>query len=205
MEAASAMDNGRENESQPETDEQLRNASLDELKTLNRTVEIVDYDPIWPLTFQQEARRLRLALGDRALRIEHVGSTSVPKLAAKPVIDIVLVVADSADEQSYAPALEALGYVLCIREPHWYEHRMLKGSIARINLHCFSQGCVEVERMLLFRNWLRANEIDRQLYEHTKRELAARPWNYLQDYANAKGSVVTEIMDRAQRNTSSRV
>jgi GrpB-like predicted nucleotidyltransferase (UPF0157 family) len=195
------MDAAGKSESLPITDEQLRKATIGELKALNSTIEIVDYDPVWSVVFDQEVRRIRFVLGDRALRIEHVGSTSVPRLAAKPIIDIVLVVADSADEPSYITALESLGYVLRIREPEWYEHRMLKGPNTNINLHCFSHGCTEVERMLLFRDWLRVNEDDRMLYEKAKRELAAKTWKYLQNYADAKGAVVREILGRAQRQS----
>ena len=179
-------------------DQQIPKTTNQELKVLNSTIEIVDYDPTWTVAFEQEAQRIRSVLVDRALRIEHVGSTSVPNLAAKPIIDILLVVVDSADEPAYVTALEAGGYVLSIREPEWYEHRMLKGSDTKINLHCFSQGCAEIERMLQFRDWLRINENDRQLYEQTKRKLAAKTWEYLQNYADAKGAVVGEILDRAR-------
>ena len=72
-------------------------------------IQVVEYDPRWPALFEREASRIRQALGDRALRIEHTGSTSVPGLAAKPVIDIVLVVGNSADEDAYRAALEECG------------------------------------------------------------------------------------------------
>jgi GrpB-like predicted nucleotidyltransferase (UPF0157 family) len=107
-------------------EEQLRKVTIGEPQQLNGAVMLVEYDPTWPVQFNREAVRIRGALGDRALHIEHVGSTAVPKLAAKPIIDILLVVTDSADESSYVPALEAVGYVLRIREPEWHEHRMFK-------------------------------------------------------------------------------
>lgn len=132
------------------------------------------------------------------MRIEHAGSTSVPGLAAKPVIDIVLVVAHSADEDAYLPGLQSAGYVLRIREPEWYEHRMFRGSEPAVNLHVFSAGCSEVDRMLLFRDWLRANAADRELYQCTKLALAERRWGELQDYADAKTAIVAEILARAQ-------
>jgi GrpB-like predicted nucleotidyltransferase (UPF0157 family) len=131
-------------------------------------------------------------------RIEHIGSTSVPGLSAKPIIDIVLVVDSSADEATYVPALEAGGYVLRIREPNWHEHRLFKGPDTNINLHVHTSGCPEIDRMLLFRDWLRGNEADRTLYERTKRALAARDWTYTQDYADAKTAVVEAIIARAQ-------
>jgi GrpB-like predicted nucleotidyltransferase (UPF0157 family) len=167
------------------------------MEPLHSRIAIVDYDPHWPILFEQQAERIRNALGDRALRIDHVGSTSVPVLAAKPVIDIVLVVADSADEERYAAALELSGYRLLIREPEWFEHRMFKGADPEVNLHVFTEGCEEIARMLFFRDWLRENAADRELYARTKRSLAQREWNTVQDYADAKASVVAEIMARA--------
>jgi GrpB-like predicted nucleotidyltransferase (UPF0157 family) len=158
---------------------------------------IVDYDSRWPELFECEARRIRSVLHDRALQIEHVGSTSVPGLAAKPTIDLLVVVADSADESSYAPDLEAAGYVLRIREPNWIEHRMFKGPDTDINLHVLSSGCPEIDRMLLFRDWLRENPADRELYLRAKQALAKKEWAEIQNYADAKTSVVEEIMSRA--------
>jgi GrpB-like predicted nucleotidyltransferase (UPF0157 family) len=160
-------------------------------------IHIVEYDSRWPELYQRQADRIRAALGERVLQIDHVGSTAVPGLAAKPVIDVVLVVADSRDESAYAPALESAGYRLCIREPEWFEHRMFKGSQPEVNLHVFSQGCAEVGRMLAFRDWLRANAADRELYARTKLGLSQKRWERVQDYADAKTSVVDQIMSRA--------
>ena len=185
------------------TEEQLRAAHVEEPARLDGPVELVASDPAWPQLFAREAERVRAALGDGVLVLEHVGSTSVPGLAAKPRIDMLLVVAASADEAAYVPALEAAGYVLHIREPDWYEHRMFKGPDTAVNLHVFSPGCPEIERMLLFRNWLRGNEADRHLYERTKRELASRTWAYGQHYADAKSPVVEEIIARAKRDAGS--
>ena len=182
----------------PMTEEQMRAVQVGELAPLVGPIYIVDYDPEWPRLFEREAERVQATLGDRVLLIEHVGSTSVPGLAAKPRIDVLLVVADSVDESNYVPALEAAGYVLRIREPDWYEHRMFNGPGTDINLHVFSPGCPEVDRMLLFRNWLRSNASDRRLYERTKRELARQDWKYTQNYADAKATVVEEILARAQ-------
>jgi GrpB-like predicted nucleotidyltransferase (UPF0157 family) len=176
------------------TEDELRKITVGQPTVVNSTITLVDYDPGWPVLFQREAARVREALGDRVLRIEHVGSTSVPGLAAKPIIDIVLVVADTANEDAYVPALEASGYILRIREPNFHEHRMFKGPDTNTNLHCYSNGCPEVEKMLVFRDWLRANNADRTLYESRKRELAARTWKYIQDYADAKTAVVNEIL-----------
>jgi GrpB-like predicted nucleotidyltransferase (UPF0157 family) len=123
---------------------------------------LAEYDPDWPRMFGREAARLRSALGAAALRIEHVGSTSVPGLAAKPIVDMLLGVPDSADEQSYVPRLQAAGYVLRIREPEWFEHRLFKGPDTPINLHVFSSGAAEVERMVRFRDLLCTDEQSRK-------------------------------------------
>lgn len=181
----------------PTPEEDIRAYTVGELNRHDGPVTLVEYDPAWPDLYAREERRLREALGDRAIRIEHTGSTSVPGLAAKPIIDIVLVVADSADEAAYIPALEAAGYVLRIREPDWFEHRLFKGPDTNVNVHTFSAGCPEIERMVAFRDWLRSNDEDRRRYEAAKRELAGRDWQYVQHYADAKTEVVEEIIGRA--------
>jgi GrpB-like predicted nucleotidyltransferase (UPF0157 family) len=122
----------------------------------------------------------------------------VPGLAAKPVIDVVLAVADSADENAYVPALESAGYVLRIREPEWFQHRMFKGPGTETNLHVFSAGCSEIDRTLLLRDWLRSNAADRDLYARTKIALAEQEWEHIQNYADAKTAVIGEIMERAR-------
>jgi GrpB-like predicted nucleotidyltransferase (UPF0157 family) len=137
-------------------------------------------------------------LGERALGIEHTGSTAVPGLAAKPVIDITLAVADSANEAVYVPALAGAGYVLCIREPEWHQHRMFKGPDTDVNLHIFSSGCPEIGRILRFRDWLRTHPKDRELYARTKRALARERWKSVDEYAIAKTAVIEEILARAR-------
>jgi GrpB-like predicted nucleotidyltransferase (UPF0157 family) len=164
---------------------------------LDGRVELAEYDPRWPRQFEAEAQRIRATLGETAVLVEHAGSTSVPGLAAKPVIDIVLAVPDSTDEPACVPALEASGYRLAVREPDWYEHRLLRGADPSVNLHVFSVGCEEIDRMLAFRDWLRAHPEDRDLYLRTKRELADRTWTFVQDYADAKSEVVRTINERA--------
>ena len=182
------------------TEEELRAALVSGSLSTGRVV-LVDYDSEWPRLFAREEERIRAALGERALQVEHTGSTSIPGLAAKPIIDIVLVVADSTDEAAYVPPLEGAGYVLRIREPDWFEHRLLKGTDPAANVHVFSPGCVEVERMLLFRDRLRANDAERELYERTKRELSQREWKFVQHYADAKSEVVEGIIERARAET----
>jgi GrpB-like predicted nucleotidyltransferase (UPF0157 family) len=184
----------------PLNEEYLRARTVGDLEPLSTRISIVDYDFRWPERFRREAERIWLILTGRALCIEHVGSTSVPMLAAKPVIDIMLVVTDSAQESEYVPALEQAGYQLRIREPDWHEHRMLKGPDSDINLHVFSNQCPEIDRMLAFRDWLRNNESDRELYARTKRELAQTDWRYTQNYADAKTAVIEQIMTRARNS-----
>lgn len=189
------------------TEEQIRAATVGEPKVHGGPIELVDYDTAWPELFAGDARQIAAALGARALQIEHVGATSVPGLAAKPYIDILLIVADSSEEEAYAPALEGAGYVLRIREPAWYEHRMFedRSSNVHVHIHVLSHGCPEIERMVLFRDRLRTNPADRELYERTKRELAAREWRYVQNYADAKGTVVEQIIARARAETGGQV
>jgi GrpB-like predicted nucleotidyltransferase (UPF0157 family) len=133
-----------------------------------------------------------------------VGSTSVPGLPAKPILDILLQVPDSADEPSYVPQMLGLGYRVRVREPHWLEHRVLSRRVAdgdphSVNVHVLSprHGAGEIARMLGFRDWLRSHDHDRDRYAAVKQELAARRWRYVQDYADAKSEVVEKILARA--------
>lgn len=163
-----------------------------------RPIEIMDYDPAWPAMFRVHAQNVREALRDAALRIEHIGSTAVPSLAAKPIIDMLLIVEDAGDEPSYVPALEAAGYVLRVREPAFHQHRMLRTPQRDVHLHVLSCGCREIERYLLFRDQLRASPGDRLLYEQTKRRLARQDWPEMNAYAEAKSEVVERIIAAAQ-------
>jgi GrpB-like predicted nucleotidyltransferase (UPF0157 family) len=106
------------------SDDELQQIAVGALQPHNVSIDLAGYDPDWPRLFTREADRLRDVLGDVALLVEHVGSTSVPGSLAKPIIDVLLVVPNSADELAYPPRLEAAGYVLHIREPDWFEHRL---------------------------------------------------------------------------------
>jgi GrpB-like predicted nucleotidyltransferase (UPF0157 family) len=192
-------DRRRQPTSTPTTTERLQAVTVGQLTPLNASIDLHAYDPQWPSMYEKLRGQIRGALGDKALIVEHVGSTSVPGLSAKPVIDIVLAVADSADEPSYLPPLERLGYVLRIREPDWFEHRLLKAPVIEGNLHVFSHACEEIDRMLTFRDRLRTDAGDRNFYEHTKRDLAGRQWTYMQDYADAKSDVIRQILAKARR------
>jgi len=180
------------------TEEELRAYTIGELKPLSSPIVLRDYDLHWPSLFRREATRVCSVLGATVQLLEHAGSTSVPGLPAKPIIDMILAVPDSSDESTYVPPLETAGYVLRIREPHWFEHRVFKGPDTDINLHVFTVGCSEIDEMLLLRDWLRQNVEDRDLYTSTKRELAARDWKYVQNYADAKTGVVHAILARAR-------
>ena len=181
----------------PRGDAELQRTRVDRLVPHNGPITLADYNPAWPAMFTREADRIRATLASLAIQVEHVGSTSVPGLAAKPIIDIVLVVPDSADEAAYVPALAAAGYKLQNREPDWFEHRLLKGPDADINLHVFSAGASEIDRMVLFRDWLRDHDSDRDAYLAVKRDLARRTWRHVQHYADAKTAIVEQIIARA--------
>jgi GrpB-like predicted nucleotidyltransferase (UPF0157 family) len=179
-------------------DEALAQVTVGGPQPLSAPIRVCDYDPRWPELYAREAARVRGALGARVVRLEHVGSTAVPGLAAKPIIDMVLEVADASDEAAYVAALEHAGYVLHIREDDWLAHRLFRSPGRGVHLHVFSRGCAETDRMVRFRDWLRASEPDRELYGQRKRGLAARDWKYMQQYADAKTDVVSEIMERAE-------
>lgn len=178
-------------------DQRLADVTTGTPRRLSGPIELSDYDPAWARAYRCEAARIGGALGTRALRIEHVGSTSVPGLPAKPIIDIVLELARSSDEPAYVPDLEAAEYGLRIREPDWFEHRLFKRQDPAVNLHVFTRGCPASDRMVRFRDWLRGNAADRDLYARAKRELASRKWTYVQQYADAKTEVIASILTRA--------
>ncbi len=162
------------------------------------TVRLVPYDPGWPRRFQELSAAVRDALGDTALDVEHIGSTSVPGLAAKDVVDINLTVTDPGVEDTYVPALERLGYVLTVRQPSWHEHRCLRLAEPRVNLHVFGPDSPEAIRNRMFRDWLRTHPEDRVRYEEAK--FAAIPGGgHVMDYNARKQDVIRDIYDRLFR------
>ncbi|MBA3843740.1 MAG: GrpB family protein [Actinobacteria bacterium] len=163
---------------------------------------LADYDALWPVRYEELAAVIRNALGGRVRLLEHVGSTSIPGLAAKPKIDILLGVDDAAVESDYRPRLESAGFVFALREPEWHEHRLFRRHEVETNLHVFSYGSSEIERMLAFRDRLRAEPTERDLYEAEKRRLVARTWPTVQGYADAKSDVVESIIARALEPTT---
>lgn len=165
-----------------------------------REVHVEEPDERWSGWFDDLAARVREALGWRVLGLQHIGSTSVPGLAAKPVIDIDLVVADAADEAAYVPALEAHGFELRVREPWWFEHRVLRHTGPRCHLHVFGPDAPEPVKHRIFRDWLRGNPDERDLYARAKREAAeaARAaGEHSMQYNARKEKVVREIYARA--------
>ena len=181
-------------------EERLREVIIGEIEP--QAIVVADYDPVWPERFRQEEARIRAALGRAALSIEHIGSTSVPGLAAKPIVDILLVVEDSANEPSYLPALEEAGYVLRVREPDFDEHRMLRTPQKDVHVHVFSAGSPEIGRYLLLRDRLRQDDGERELYARTKRDLATKDWPSVDHYAEAKTEIIEGIISRAAAGSS---
>ena len=159
-----------------------------------RAIELAEYDTTWPRVFEKHAAIIHNALGSAALSVEHIGSTSVPDLAAKPIVDILVALTDSGDESAYLPQLTSAGYILRVREPDWNQHRMFRTPKKDVHVHVYSQGCPEIERSLKFRDRLRSNSADRMLYERVKRKLAALDWTDMNAYANAKTETIEQIL-----------
>jgi GrpB-like predicted nucleotidyltransferase (UPF0157 family) len=172
-------------------------AYLDQILIGGReAIEIVicEHDPSWQERFGSEQRRLASALSDQAMVIEHIGSTAVPGLAAKPIIDILVTVAAIEPDEPYRSKLEAANYVLRVREP---DHRMFRSPDRDVHIHVWPAGHQHVDRYLIFRDWLRHNAADRALYELHKRQLAQRQWSDMNHYAEAKSEAIVPILQRA--------
>ena len=178
------------------TPEQMAAALVGEPPATWQSIIIEDYDPAWADRFAAASSLLGEALSGLIIAIEHVGSTSVPGLPAKPIIDIDLLIEDTADESRYLPALEELGYRLVLREPWWYGHRMLVSPAEDVHLHVWPAGAPEPVRHRLFRDWLRAHSADRDLYAATKRRLARDTVHRPGDYSLAKNDVIDDIYER---------
>ena len=164
-------------------------------------VGLHDYDERWPEVFEQHRQRITDALTPTSVDIEHIGSTSVPGLAAKPIVDIVVAVADITAEEDYLPALLAAGYELRVREPG---HRMVRTPERDVHVHIYERGNAAIDEYLLLRNHLRSDAADRALYESTKRALMSRQWDDMNAYADAKTDVILDIKARARTRPASR-
>lgn len=166
----------------------------------NTAIEIVDYDRRWPEEFARERERIALALGPLALRIEHCGSTSVPGLAAKPVIDIQISVARLQPLAPHVSALARIGYT---HRPHPddafapFLHRPERWPHSH-HVHLVGAGGDEERRVLAFRDWLRVHPETARRYESLKRELAPRfaadRFETRQAYADAKGDFIEQVL-----------
>ena len=160
-----------------------------------RPIELVPYNAAWPGRFAQERTRIGAALGAAAERIDHIGSTAVPGLVAKPIVDVQVSVADADEEGAYLGSLEQAAYVLRVREPG---HRMFRTPMLDVHVHICAGGGEWERRHLLFRDWLRLERADAERYAEAKRALAAREWPDMNEYANAKTVIVNDILSRAE-------
>jgi GrpB-like predicted nucleotidyltransferase (UPF0157 family) len=178
------------------TPEQLGAGLVGAAPTRWETIVVEDYDPAWPERYDAIREVLVEVLGDLIVDVLHVGSTAVPGLPAKPIIDVDLTVEDSGDEESYVPALGRAGYRLVLREPWWHGHRMLVSAEDDVHLHVWPVGVPEPVRHRLFRDWLRTHPEDRELYAGTKRRLARDTVDRPGDYSLAKNDVIDAIFAR---------
>jgi GrpB-like predicted nucleotidyltransferase (UPF0157 family) len=169
---------------------------------------IVEPNPAWPQLFLDTKARIQAAVGSTAVGIHHAGSTSVPGLPAKDILDVDLVVKDIKDEASYVEQLGRAGFLFLFREPAWHQHRFFvdegdQPNTYPINLHVFGPDCPEVEKHRIFREWLVKTPEDLQLYAKVKRESAAASeaaGESMQEYTVRKNKVVQEILNRAYRD-----
>jgi GrpB-like predicted nucleotidyltransferase (UPF0157 family) len=161
-----------------------------------RPIVVVDYDAAWPARYAALAVTIRDAVGMNALTVEHIGSTAVPGLAAKPIIDILLTVGDVSDESVYVAPLEEAGFVLRVRETG---HRMLRTPSKDVHVHVLAPDSDEVTRHRDLRDWLRVDDADRALYAATKKRLARMQWSDMNYYADAKTEVIGQILEHARR------
>lgn len=155
-------------------------------------IAVVPYDPVWSQIYERVRNEIEGVLGSRVVAVEHIGSTAVPGLSAKPVIDIDLIISDPDQEEDYLPQLTELGFVLTIRERSWYRHRMLRRSSPRVNLHVFPPDSPEHIRHKLFRDWLRTNQTARAQYAAVKKQ-ASKGMDTVAGYNERKHAVVHEI------------
>jgi GrpB-like predicted nucleotidyltransferase (UPF0157 family) len=162
-----------------------------------REIVLLPHDSAWTARAEALLARLRPALAGIAVRPAHIGSTAIPALVAKPIVDLqaATTVSPGDEESRLTAALLPLGFELRVRER---EHLMYRTVAHDVHLHLWEAGSDDERRHLLFRDHLRADAADRDLYAATKRELAARAWDDMNDYAQAKGAVIAEISARAE-------
>jgi GrpB-like predicted nucleotidyltransferase (UPF0157 family) len=164
-----------------------------------RELFLAEHDPVWAREYSAHEARVRGAVGSTAVAVEHIGSTSVPGLAAKPILDILVTVPDITAEEDYLDPLVAEGYLVRVREPG---HRMVRTAQRDVHIHILEVGDPAARDYLLLRDHLRVDPSDRRLYEETKRELMSRGWSDMNAYADAKTAVIEEIKQRARAGLS---
>ncbi len=162
------------------------------------TVGLQDHDPAWAERFAVHRDRITAALAGLHVTVEHIGSTAVPGLAAKPIVDIAVAVPDVTDEDAYLRPLLAAGYVLRVREPG---HRLVRSPERDVHVHVYEHGATAIDDYLLLRDRLRRDPADRRRYEDVKRALMTRDWDDMNAYADAKTDVVAAITERARAAT----
>lgn len=165
-------------------------------------VTIVEYRPEWTDMFEDEKRVLRNALGELSARIEHVGSTAVSGLAAKPVIDIMIGLDDFSIADKLVPKIEALDYEYIKKyEAVMPFRRFFVKETGGVRTHQIHMVCVTSEfweRLILFRDYLRRNPETVAEYAAMKKNLAEREWLDVNEYADAKTEFIREIENRAR-------
>ncbi len=160
-----------------------------------RELALADPDAAWPRVYAAHERRIRDALGPVAVAVEHIGSTAVPGLAAKPIVDVLVTVADVTAEEDYLDPLLAAGYELRVREPG---HRLVRTPERDVHVHVLPVGHPQAADYLVLRDRLRADSADRALYERTKRALLEQEWPDMNAYSDAKTEVVAGILERGR-------
>lgn len=159
------------------------------------TVGLSEHDAGWAPAYLEHRRRILAALPALDVDVEHIGSTAVPGLAAKPIVDVVVAVPDITAEEDYLDGLLAAGYELRVREPG---HRLVRTPARDAHVHVYGRGDAAVEEYLLLRDHLRSDAADRALYEGVKRDLMSRAWDDMNAYSDAKGDVILAVKARAR-------
>ena len=167
---------------------------------MKRPVVIVDYDPRWPLWYEEERARLLPAIGHKIVALEHIGSTAVPGLGAKPIIDILAGVRERADADECLPLLHPLGYtdVTPQDDPQWYYCLGRHEEADQFHLHLVQYPSIHWERHLLFRDFIRTRPDLVQQYDQLKRELAARYGSDRTGYTEAKTAFIESVVAQAR-------
>lgn len=162
------------------------------------TIEVAAYDEQWPARFAEWRARLAAELGPVAIRIEHVGSTAVPGLAAKAIIDILISVAHTGDEEAYVPAIERTGLQLRLREPGHRYFRPPPDRPRDVHIHACEARSAWERNHLLFRDYLRAHPAARDSYADLKQELAERYPDDRLAYTDAKSAFILDSLEAAR-------